>query len=309
MKKNLRIVLLGNTRLNYSWFILTHRQGLQLNGVDVIDLDYKSHSLQQIKKFILDVKPNYVFDHMSFHESVNPIGKVLTTFKEIANHDIKIIHFVNDARTHDRYMGNLQGIYYMGFAGTHEMVVNCQKAWGIPVFYSPYSSLCYDQISIPAKDLRFQEAIFTGSVGAHPDRQSFIQRLSKKIPVRVFQTQSGNDLRNRTPELSASARCILGLCTGYDIPGYIDVRPFQYLGTGACMIMRKFSNMDDMMPDSLYYPITSYGSDGVREAVDHWHRILREDTTEMQKAAFGYIQRFHSCKVRIQKVLDYIRRG
>ncbi len=116
-------------------------------------------------------------------------------------------------------------------------------------------------------------------------------------------------MRGRTQELSVSAQCILGLCTGYDIDGYIDVRPFQYLGAGACMIIRKFSNMDDYIPDSLYYPITSYGDNGVAEAVDHYHRILREDTSEMQKAAFGYIQRFHSCKVRIKDVLNKIKRG
>lgn len=302
MKNNLKVVLLGNTKLNYSWWVKTHRQGLQLNGVDVIDLDYKSHSLQQIKTFILNHKPQYVFDHMSMHESVNPIGNVLTTFKEIANHGIKIVHFCHDARSYDRYMGNLQGIYYMGFVGTHAMVQNCSKAWGIPVFYSPYSSLCYKHIANTASDLQFKEAVFTGSPNSHPDRSSFIQRLSKKIPIKIFQTQSGIDLRHRTPELSASAKCILGLCTGYDIDGYIDVRPFQYLGTGACVIMRKFR--EDIIPEDLYFPFYSYDNQGVDQAAMHYKMILQSDTREIQETAFRYIQQHHSCKVRIKEVLD-----
>ena len=45
---------------------------------------------------------------------------------------------------------------------------------------------------------------------------------------------------------------ILGLCTGYDLDGYIDVRPFQYLGEGAVLIARKFLNMDNIIPPDLY---------------------------------------------------------
>jgi len=299
---SLKVVLLGNTKLGYSWFILTHRQGLQMNEVEVIDLDYKSHSLQQIKKFILDVKPDYVFDHMSMHESVNTISNVLTTFKEIANHGIKIVHFCHDARTYDRYMGNLQGIFHMGFVGTHEMVNNCEDAWDIPVFYSPYSSLCYERMANPAPDLQFKEAVFTGSPNSHPDRASFIQRLSKKIPIKIFQTQSGQDLRHRTPELSASAKCILGLCTGYNIPGYIDVRPFQYLGTVACFIARKFK--ENIIPEDIYFPFYSYDNEGVEQAVFHYNMIQKLDTREIQEIAFNYIQQHHSCKVRIKDVLD-----
>jgi hypothetical protein len=50
----------------------------------------------------------------------------------------------------------------------------------------------------------------------------------------------------------------LGLCVGYEIPGYMDVRPFQYLGTGAFMIMRKFQDMDAYIPDDLYVGFQTY---------------------------------------------------
>lgn len=306
----MKAVILGNTKLNYSWFVLTHRQGLWQNGVVPFDIDYRSTPLAEIKKQLLEIKPAAVFEHLSFHGNINPLGSVLQMFRDVSKQiGTKFIHFCHDARREDRYMGDISYAYHMGFVGTFDMQNNCQKAWGIPVHYSPYSTLVYNKIPKPAKDLAFTEAVFTGSVGSHQDRADFIQRLGQKIPIKVFQTQSSNDLRGRTQELSVSSKCILGLCTGYDIPGYIDVRPFQYLGAGACMIIRKFSNMDDYIPDALYYPITSYGDDGVAEAVDHYHRILREDTSEMQKAAMGYIQRFHSCKARIADVLNKIKRA
>ena len=306
----MKAVILGNTKLNYSWFVLTYRQGLQLNDVEVYDIDYKSTPLSQIYSHLLNIKPDLVFTHLTFHGNINPLGSVLQMYSDVSKKvGTKFIHTCNDARNEDRYMGDVTQAYHMGMVGSFGMQKNCQKAWGIPVHYMPYSSLVYNTIPKIAKDLAFTEAVFTGSVGSHKDRADFIQRLSKKIPIKVFQTQSGNDLRGRTQELSVSAKCILGLCTGYDVDGYIDVRPFQYLGAGAAMIIRKFSNMDDYIPDSLYYPITSYGDDGVAEAVDHYHRLLREDTSEMQQAAFGYVQRFHSCEVRIADVLNKIKRG
>ena len=306
----MKAVMLGNTRLGYSWFYLTYKQGLQLNDVDVYDIDYKSTPLSKIKNQLLALKPALVFTHLTFHSNINPIDSVLQMYSDVSKQvGTRFIHTCNDARTEDRYMGDVSHAYYMGIVGTFDMQKNCEKAWGIPVHYVPYSSLVYCNIAKPVQDLAFKEAVFTGSPGAHKDRQDFLHRLGQRIPIKIFQTQSANDLRFRTPELAMSAKCILGLCTGYDIPGYIDVRPFQYLGAGACMIMRKFWGMDDLIPDSLYYSITSYGEDGVVEAVDHYHRILKEDTSEMKRAAFGYIQRFHSCKVRIAEVLKKIERG
>ncbi len=306
----MKAVILGNTKLGYSWFYLTYKQGLQLNGVDVYDIDYKSNSLGDIKDKLIAMKPDIVFTHLSFHYNLRPVANVLQMQRDVIKKTgTKFIHVTMDARSDDRYMGDISDAFYMAFVGNFTMLERGKDAWKIPAYYSPYSSLVYSRMAKPVKDLSFQQPVFTGSPGIHPDRHSFIQRLGNIIPIKTFQTQSSDDLRNRTLELSASAKCILGLCTGYDIDGYIDVRPFQYLGAGACMIMRKFKNMDDMMPDSLYYPITSYGPDGVSQAVEHYHRILKENTSEMQGAAFGYIQRFHSCKVRVAEILDHIKKG
>ena len=296
----MKAVILGNTKLGYSWFYLTYKQGLLLNGVDVVDIDYKSNSLNDIKNMLISLNPDIVFTHLSFHYRFRSTDIVLQMQRDVIKQTgCKFVHVVMDARKEDRYMGDISDAFHIAFVGNFEMLENCKNAWKIPVYYTPYSSLVYDSMGKQVKELMFQEAVFTGLPGIHTDRQQFLKKLSQKIPIKIFETQSGNDLRNRTLELSASAKCILGLCTGYEISGYIDVRPFQYLGAGACMIIRKFSNMDDLIPDNLYYPITSYANDGVMMAIDHYHRILREDTSLMQQAAFSYIQKFHSCKVRI----------
>ena len=300
----MKVCILGNTNLGYSWFVRTYKQGLQLNGHSVMEIDYKATPLLDIKAKLLYEKPKLVFCHLTFH-NIYPVSMVLDVFRYVNKQvGTKFIHTCNDARTVDRYMGDVSGAYHAAFVGTYDLVRNCSAAWGIPVHYTPYSCMTYENLAQPAKDLMFTEAVFTGSPGAHPDRKSFLERLAKKIPIRVFHTQSKQDLRERTPELSVSAKCILGVCTGYEIDGYLDVRPFQYLGTGACMIMRKYKS--SMIPDDLYFPIDSYDDVSVEKAARQYNYILSADTTQKRREAFRFMQAYHSSKVRLAEVLKKI---
>jgi hypothetical protein len=208
-------------------------------------------------------------------------------------------------------MGSVEGAYQIAFVGSYPLAENCHKAWQIPVFYMPYSSLCYDEMAEVDPTLEFPCSVFTGSPGAHrvgwaDNRAKFIEDLQRIIPIKIFQTQSANDLRNRSHALSASAKCILGLCVGYEIPGYMDVRPFQYLGSGACMIMRRYPDMDHLIPDHLYYPIHGYDKVDAYIVKDHWEEILKTDTMPMRKEAFRWVQNYHSCEVRMAEVLQRI---
>ena len=303
-----KAVILGNTNLGYSWFYLTYKQGLELNGVKTFDIDYKSNALGTIKQRILQIKPDYIFTHLSFHNHINPTPTILNFFRDIKSKiPTKVVHTCNDARTHDRYMGDLRGAFDAAFVGSFPMEINCNKAFKIPVFYSPYSTLTYKDMANPVKELAFQVPVFTGSPGAHrtgwaDNRAEFIERLSQIMPIKIFKTQSGEDLRKRTPELSVSAKCILGLCVGYEIGGYMDVRPFQYLGTGAFMIMRKFNGMDAFIPDDLYVPFTSYDNPNVVKEL--WNQYKKHDMFLMRKMAFEYLQTHHSSKIRLKEVID-----
>ena len=307
---SLKAVILGNTKLNYSWFVLTYRQGLELNGVQVLEIDYKSTPLHTVKKMLLDYKPDFIFTHLSFHSHIHPINTILNFFKDIKSKiTTKVIHTCGDARKVDRYMGDLNGVFDAAFVSTFPMVITCSKTFKIPVFHSPYSTLVYKKMANPAPDLMFNTPVFTGSPGAHrtgwtDDRAGYIESLQKVMPIKIFKTQSGQDLRKRTPELSVSAKCILGLCVGYEIEGFIDVRPFQYLGTGAFMIMRKFKNMEAFIPDDLYVPFYDY--EDVNEVKRLWNEWKNVDTTKIRKKAFDYIQAHHSSKQRIKDTLHIL---
>jgi hypothetical protein len=309
----MKAVILGNTKSPmgkpepYSWFVLTYTQGLRLNGVEVHYIDWKSNSLQNIKQKIISIKPDIVFTHLSFHFNLRPTETVLQLQRDIIKATgTRFIHVTMDARQDDRYMGNVSDAFHMAFVGNFEMLERGKKAWGIPAYYSPYASLNYDRMANIAPDLMFKQAIFTGGYATHPDRKNFLDRLSKRIPIKMFATQSAQDLRNRTPELSVSSKCILGLCTGYNIKGYNDVRFFQYLGTGACFIGRRFTNTRELFPDDVYWGFDGYGNDAVDKVSEFYQRSIIDDTTEMRKKAFDFVQKHHSAKVRMKDIVDAI---
>lgn len=303
----MKFVILGNTKLGYSWFVLTHRQGIKLNGHELWEIDYKSTPLNNIASVLKSIKADFVFTHLTFHTSVHPTDRVLQMYRDV-NRAVgtKFIHTLNDARTVDRYMDNVSDAIHCAFVGNTDCIDSCRDAWKIPVFFSPYSSLTYDSIAKRAPDLSFKDAVFTGSVGAHGDRSSFIKKLQERMPIKIFQTQSGNDLRKRTPELSISANNILGLCTGYDIDHYIDVRPFQYMGCGAVMTTRVFMNMDDIIPYHLFYPFYGYSDEDADEVKSIHYNFCQSDNMKLREKAFKFIQDHHSCKVRIGDCIDVL---
>ena len=79
----MKAVILGNTKLDYSWFVKTYVQGLQRNGVEVYRIDYKSIPLANIKQMLIGIKPDMVFTHLSFHVNVNPIESVLQMYRDV----------------------------------------------------------------------------------------------------------------------------------------------------------------------------------------------------------------------------------
>jgi len=304
----MKICILGNTGnmigLAYSWFVKTVYEGFILLGHEVIGIDWKSNSLEHIEEILFSYEPDIIFTHLTFHGQ-KPIERVFELFDSLRSvFGTIIIHTLQDARHIPRYSGNLNNFFDLALVGQIENIDNLKRLWKIPVYFWPYSSLTRDRIAPINKSLSFIDPVFTGSVTAHTDRSSYIRKLNHTMKIMSFITKSSGDLRNRTPELSSSASCILGLCTGYDIGGYIDVRPFQYLGCGAFMISRKFKWQDRIIPDDIYVPFYDYKDPMIiKNLFDEWRT---KDKEPIRKKAFEFIQRYHSSKVRMQNTLNII---
>jgi len=304
-----KVVILGNTKLGYSWFVRTFKQGLELNGHDVYEIDYRTTKPPEIFNLVNYIKPRIMFTHLSFHP-VYPVPAVLQLYRDIRKKvGTKIIHVLADARHEPRYNKDLKGVIDFAFVSQTENLEKFSNYWKIPTFFCPYSCITQNSIAPINKNLQYRWPVFTGTPNAHPDRKMFLEKLQKKIKLHIFQTQSNEDKRNQTPELSSSAQCILGLCTGYDIKHFIDVRPFQYLGAGAVMIIRKFKNMCDIIPNILYYPFDEYNDEGVDSVVEMFNKYIDDHSDNnklIRQEAFNFMQKFHSSKIRMLDVVDVI---
>lgn len=297
----MKVCILGNTKLNYSWFVLTYRQGLQLNGHEVLEIDYRSHSPSEIRDILFAEKPKYVFTHLTFH-AIYPIPKMLNLFEDIRKHtETKFVHILCDAREVPRYSEDISRSFYMSFLNQTKNRAKFQSLWKIPVVFAPYCALSYNEMSSYNKNLDYKSLIFMGSM-SHRKRNNLITQLKTKMPLKVFQTQSAEDKRSVTHELVASNKAILSACTGYDIDHFNEVRPWQLLGSGACMIHKKFKAEDDLIPDDLYFH-HNFDADEIK---DIYNRISKEDTSDIRSRAFNFIQKYHSSKVRLKNIMNVL---
>jgi hypothetical protein len=304
-----KICILGRTTNNiknaYSWYVKNCYEGLTLNGCEVLGLNYKVLTLDEIEYELWNFEPEVIINHITFHKK-HPLDKEFEMFDMIRSSFGTInIHSLHDARHEPRYKQRLDHVFDLALVGQLENLEKFQRYWKIPCYYMPYASLTLNGMAKPTKDLAYEMPVFTGTTTAHRDRVSYLNRLKSVMPIKIIETKSKEDLKQRTAELSASAECILGLCTGYDIDGYIDCRPFQYLGAGACMIIRKFKGMDKIIPPDLYFPIESYNNPNEIKDIFENH-IHKKDTSKIRKKAFNFMQKYHSSEVRMKNLLNLL---
>jgi len=310
LKRKLKICILGNTGSDpvnaYSWFVRTTADGMKRNGHEVVGLDWKSNTTKYIMTFLDMYKPDVLFTHMTFHAH-HPVQQMLEFFKDLRKkYGTVMIHTLQDARSMPRYNNDLSESFDLALVGQTKNLEKFSNIWKIKTFYWPYSSMYQEKMAELNPDFYFDAPLFTGSPGIHFDRKEFIRALQEAMPIYMIKTKGQNDLRDHTAELSATTSCILGLCTGYSIDGYIDVRPFQYLGAGAFMISRKFKGQEKLIPDDLYVPFYNYDDpEVVRDLFIEWEN-KSDEKKKMKERAFKYMQKYNNNIIRNKQALDYV---
>lgn len=306
----MKIVFLGNVLPSldktYSWYIRTMSQGLRILGHNVCGIDFKTNSPEVIKKKLIELNPSIVLTHMVLRGNIHPLEKMLPVLNDCRKHGMKIIHSMQDAKLDPEYNKKISGAFDCALIGHRNNLKKLCSLWGVPVVYFPQSSMTYKEMSSSVPKYEYQRPIFLGSPNTHKDRKDFINKLRKIMRFGIIQTKSSQDIRNVTWEFSASAKCILGLCTGYNIDGYSDARIWQYLGAGGFLIQRKFLNIDKVIPDDLYIPFFGYGNkdaEYVKEMVD---KHISSYNLEIRERAFKYMQQNHSSVVRANNMVKYI---
>ena len=304
-----RVVGLGNYFDYYSYFLYGIMEGTILNGhlFRAVPL-FGQQSLRHVFEQIIWFKPHLLLCHMIFNKAPHNQAEVLKMMKKIRAHGIKVAYHAGDARPTPRYEGNIS--QYVDFAlCNHDLMKKYSEIWGVPCYYWPYAGLYQTEIVKSAGQFKSKIA-FAGSLGDsthHQPRAQFIKNLTTRIPVTTFPTENSGNTRFQTAELASSADCVLGFQMGLDIPGYLDVRPFQYMAAGALYFHDKHPFMDKFfIPNVHYVPFERDNVDDFVGKYIYYVEQYPEKAMQIKNYAFNYIQKYHSYKERMASIFSLL---
>lgn len=323
IRRPLRILILGNTRLGYSWFVLTATQGAVLLGHQVRHIDFKTNDFGWIREQTEWFRPDLILTHIVFHKPVNDkhgLTHVLEWFNDLRKAlGTKICYNMGDARTTPRYPHDISSAFDLGLVNNFdpETRARFEQTWKVPTIWWPYSALWQKTIADPAPDLKNLGLVYTGSLDRasdlHRRRTEFVEQLkaafaAAKLPFTIYQTQDPKgDMRHRTAELSASTGGVLGLPADNDVPGYLDVRPFQYGGAGAVLYHREVPALEKVFnPARHYIGFNGYNPEAV---VDLFKRMQKPSAAAVEKrvrlSVFTHVQKHHCSINRMEDIIEH----
>lgn len=311
--KQLRVAILGDYDNYLSYFTYGALEGAIRAGMWVRPVPLFGHDLSVIEDQIRWFKPHILLCHCIFNRRPHNRENVIAMLRRIKNSGVVIFYHLGDARTNPRYPYDISDFVSAALVNSN-MLDHLSNIWKVPCYKWPYA--CLYQKEIVDKDDRFSCAVaFTGSLSndnssVHYPRTVFINKLSKTLQVKIFPTPETGNTRFQTAELSASADMVLG-CQMTDIDGYLDVRPYQYIGSGALYLHDKCPQMDEVFVDDNHYvnegEYLAYNKDDPK-FIKGLYKMYIIDYPKMGKAVrekgFKYCQSKHSTKQRMEKVKE-----
>ena len=305
-KSPIRIATLGDWNNYFSYFLNGTMEGAIQNGCWFRPINIRM-SKKQIRDNILEFRPHILMTHMLYSqvlkeppETRNMLGKLKQKI------DMKIYYHLGDARTEPRYPHNISNHVDGCLVNQTENLNKFSAIWNVPCYYWPYGCFYQDTIADPVEEFTYN-LVFTGGLrdkGIHAHRTNFIRELQKKIPVKIYPDDKYSDTKLLTAEIAASARAILGVCAGYDIGGYMDVRPFQYPGAGGFLMQRYYRGMYKVILP--YEHMIVFKSDDPAEFIELYRKWMDkpQEIERIRWAAFNFFQEHHSYYNRMKDVID-----
>lgn len=89
-------------------------------------VNYKTLNIGQIKTVLMSLRPDFVFTHLTFHK-LKDTHKELQMYMDVTKQvGTKFIHVCGDARTVERYMGDLSHVYHAALVNSKDLIKNCE---------------------------------------------------------------------------------------------------------------------------------------------------------------------------------------
>jgi hypothetical protein len=255
-------------------------------------------------------KPDIILCHMIFGQPYHNYDRMYDMLKRVKKEfGTYLIYHAGDARTQPRKPQDISDLVDFALCN-HGLLKEYENYLNIPCFHWPYGCLQQDNIAEINTDFE-RDWIFTGGTGQnkhHSSRANLIQRMKqRKLDILVLPEEKRHIINTMylTPEIASSARAILGVQMGTDIPLYQDVRPFQYIGAGALYFHDRHPNMDYFFEPGKHY--VPYERDNLDHLIQQWQYYVVDNPDKGKKIrmyGFQFCQHYHSMKERMKMVID-----
>tara|TARA_Y100000310_G_C20697249_1_gene826589 strand:+ start:5034 stop:6008 length:975 start_codon:yes stop_codon:yes gene_type:complete len=310
-KRPIRIATLGDWGRYFSYFLAGSQEGSILNGCLFRPIDIRQKDT--IWSNIVEFRPDILLSHCIFGTEFDP--PQIHNFLEKAKRRIgtRVFYHAGDARTMPRCPKPINRFIDGCLVNQTGNLKKFSELWQVPTYHWPYG--CFAQKSIAKPNPHFvHDLVFTGRLssnhkGVHGPRTIFIEQIKSKIPIRIFPDEEYTDTKLLTAEIAASAKAILGVCAGYNILGYMDVRPFQYPGAGAFLLQRKYSNMELVFENNKH--MVWFNHDNSNEFINLYKQWLTKpkEIQRIREEGFKFCQKHHSMKRRMEDVINIVYNG
>jgi len=303
--KQLRIATLGDWNNYLSYFLVGSMEGAIRCGTWFRPIQLLGVDLSVVKKQIDFFKPHIILSHCIFN--TKPEGWREKIFQLLRDAKKKWgsynCYHIGDARKEPRYPYDISDFMDLGLVNNLEYE-RWGKIWNIQCINWPYPVLY--QKGISSVDERFKsDIVFTGALGSnthHIERTIFIQQLKDKgINIKTYPDETYGNSRFLTAEISASAKAVLGSQMGKEVFGYVDVRPFQYIGSGALYMQEKHKNIEQFFRSGEHY--ISFEEGNVDSFLEEYNKYNNK-SKKIRKYGFTYCQNYHSTEERIRNIIN-----
>jgi len=303
----MRFCVLGNFERYPSFYNLVSTYGIIQSGHIARPIQLTGEDPQHIKQQLDFFKPHIIMSHCLFDKK--PEGWREKVWEVIADIRKKwgSKHFTHlgDNRSVPRYPHNISDFVDFGLVNNSEPET-FEKYWKIPCFTWRYS--CIKSGAIHAQDSNFaHDLVFTGSLDTgqhHANRKHFIDNLQNRIKVKTYPDKKYGNSMFLTDVISASAKGVLAPQIPAKVKGFIDVRPFQYIGAGAILFSDGQEIKQYFVPNKHY---VEYKTDDVDDFIDKYNYYVNKNPnkgTSIRYTGFSYCQEYHSSVNRINQGVD-----
>jgi hypothetical protein len=290
-------------------------EGAIRNGAWFRPIDLFTNSLDGIREQINFFKPHILFCHCIFNEKgSHKRDHVFQLLSELKKSGIFIFYHAGDARKVPRYPHDISGFVSAALCNT-SMLKEYSDVWKIPCHRWPYPCLYQTEI-IDHPVLEYAcDLAFTGMLSdtpghVHEERSKFVKAIRDAgIDIKIFPNEQTGNTRFQTAELARSAGAILSVQMGSDIPGYIDVRPFQYIGAGGLFLHDSGTSTEEFFNPGEHF--LTYSHLDLSDIFIKLRYIKEHpsDIARVRESGFRFCQEHHGTSKRVADAIRIFERG